>query len=314
MLGQPNRLQSCTPSSRARSRGINRGRESCVGMIARQRQVQGVQFRIGDHLRECAVKLPSLLRPRTLLRHPSQQRVRCADTLAVDYEQSAVKRVLDRSGAFDGPELGDSQIRAQRHGEQQPGDGPRQRRNARSQHILHRVGHRHVLAHRRQPVVHYRTPQLEDEQRITQRRVHDPAQKRARQRQAEPAGEQLARRTHAHRPDVEALKRVTLDGLLERTPTTWTPREQKSHRLVLQPPGDEHKRISRRRIQPLEIVDRDHQRLGRRERPQSIQQPQANGMGLRGDGGRFHPQQRHLERRQLRCRQTRQHPRLDPVK
>ena len=68
--------------------------------------------------------------------------------------------------------------------------GAGQRRDARAEQVLDRVGDRQLLADRRQAALGQHAPDLEREQRVAERRVDDPPQQRPRQAQPEPLGEQ----------------------------------------------------------------------------------------------------------------------------
>ena len=89
-----------------------------------------------------------------------------------------------------------AEVRTERGGQEQPPHVGRERRHARSEEVLDRVGHRKLPAGRGQPGLHESAPDLQGEQRVAQRRVEDPPQKLPGQGQPEfaPAGGGVWRR------------------------------------------------------------------------------------------------------------------------
>ena len=141
-----------------------------------------------------------------------------------------------------------------------------------------------------------RSPHLQREQRVAQRRLDDPSQQLPRQTQPEPLGQQPSGRAEAQRTDLQTLQHSALERPLQRGPTTGTPGEQEANRLVLEPTSRERERVRRRTIEPLDVVDRDQHRAASGQRTQPIQQAKVDRMLSWRDVRRLGPQQRHLQR------------------
>jgi hypothetical protein len=109
--------------------------------------------------------------------------VRRSHSRTVDHQHAGIDCVLNCFGGADRPQFGNAEVGAQRHGEQQPAHAVRQARHARAQHLLHAVWQRDLTPDLRQPLLDECAPKLQDEQRIAQRELDDPAQQIARQAQ-----------------------------------------------------------------------------------------------------------------------------------
>jgi hypothetical protein len=135
---------------------------------------------------------------------------------------------------------------------------------------------------------------LEREQRVAQRGLGDPQQKRARHAQPEPLGQQPPDHRRVERADRQPRR---VDGDLERRAAAGPPRQQVPHGRVPEPARRERERLGRRRIEPLHVVDRHHHRAGGAERVEHAERDRVRGRRrVPGRGA----QQRHLERRPLR--------------
>jgi hypothetical protein len=171
-----------------------------------------------------------------------------------------------------------------------------------AEQILDRVRHRQVVADTRQLAVRECPTDLEREQRVAHCRVDQAPQQRARKAEAEPVVQELASRTEAERADVEACHRRS-DRMLERGRPAGARREQIPHRGRLQPPGNEREHVQRMRVEPLDIVDRDHQRPGPGRAAQHVEEAESDRPHLRWRTDRVGTQDDDIQRPPLRCGQ-----------
>ena len=107
------------------------------------------------------------------------------------------------------------------------------------------------------------TRQLEGEERISARPLVDAEQRLTRERPAEPVAQQLMERTDAERPHPQLPDALRTERLLEhrrlRAPSTSRRASNRSTRLRGEPAHRERERVRRRVVEPLDIVDREHE-------------------------------------------------------
>ena len=256
-----------------------------------------------DHGGQRAVQLAALLAAGPLASRRGEQRVRGAHTLAVEPDEAAVERILERLAVRDRDHLVDRQLAAQRDREQDAASRPGELVDTHAQQVFDRVRHADLLARGREALLGEHAPDLEREQRVAQRRVDDVAQQRSRHAQPEPLGQQPARGAEAERPDLEPHR---VERALEHRAPAGAPREQERDRLAGQPPGGERERLGRLHVEPRDVVDRDDDRAVGGDGAQQVQQPERDRAWLRRLGRTLGAQQRDLQRRALRGRQRSQ--------
>jgi hypothetical protein len=145
------------------------------------------------------------------------------------------------------------------------------------------------------------------------RRIDDPPQQPAANAEPEPLEQQQPDRRHAERTDVDPLGPVPLERPLELRRKPRELREQEADGLGVDAAGREREHLARRRVEPLEVVDRDDHRRRAGERAQQVEQPERDRVRLGRRTGGHGPQQRDLERQPLRRRQCGERLLLDPV-
>ena len=313
VLGEQHRLLPRAARGRRDGRGGDRRGERGVGPPGGEREMLGAQLRVGDGAGERLVQRAPLRRARALARGGAEQRMRGANVLAVDAQQPGVDRRLDAVRARGGHQLADLDVAAQRDGEQDPALALGQRGDPRAEDVLDGLGDDQLAADRRRAARGERAPQLEREQRVAERRVRHAPQQRARHAHAEPPGEQPARRVEVERADVEPRERAAAERALERSHAARAAREQEADRRAVEPPRGEAQGLGGRRVEPLQVVDRDQDRTGGRQRPQTVEHAQRDRPRLRGVGRRLAAQQRDLERPRLRRGQPVEGVRADAV-
>ena len=206
-----------------------------------------------------------------------------------------------------------AQVRAQRDDEQQSAHGAGQPFDAGAEQVLDAVRHGDLLADRGQAVFGERASDLEREQGIPERRLVDAAQELPREAQPEPLGQDPPRGAEAERADLEPSQRPPLERALESSLDTGALGEQEADGLALEAAHGEVECVGGRRIEPLDVVDRDQQRLTGSQGAQRVQEAERDRVGLGRRARRLGPQKGHLQRAQLRSRQADELLRLDPV-
>jgi hypothetical protein len=104
---------------------------------------------------------------------------------------------------------------------------------------------------------------LECEERIPARSLVDAEQRLARERPVEPVAQELVERTDAERPNPNALDRVPADGLVQ---SGWlrfvdrAPGQEETNVVCAEAAKRERERARRRGVEPLDVVDGDHER------------------------------------------------------
>ena len=298
---------------RARDSCGDRRCELCIGLLGGERKVQRTQLLVGNDARELQMELAPFVGLRSASRRCGEQGVGGAHTVAVDEHHTRVHRGVERVWSGDRRSLGEAQVRAQRDDEQQPAHGAGQPFDAGAEQVLDAVRHGDLLADRGQAVSGERASDLEREQGIPERRLVDAAQELPREAQPEPLGQDPPRGAEAERADLEPSQRPPLERALESSLDTGALGEQEADGLALEPAHGEVECVGGRRIEPLDVVDRDQQRLTGGQGAQRVQEAERDRVGLGRRARRLGPQKGHLQRAQLRSRQADELLRLDAV-
>jgi hypothetical protein len=275
--------------------------------------VQGAQLVVGDHARQGDVELAPLARAGAFPRRSGEQRVRGAHAVALEEQHAGVGGVVERVRPADRRELAGAQVGAQGDGEEQSAHRAREPRHARAEQVFDRIRNREVLADLERLALGQRASELQCEQRVAKRGVDDPAQELPRQAEAEPVGQEAADRADAERADLETLQPFPLERPLQLGPAARTLGEEKANRLALEPARGERERLGGGRIEPLHVVDRDEERLVSGQRAQPVQESDGDRLRVRRCTDGLGPQQRDLQRAQLRGRQLCELVRADAV-
>ena len=200
-----------------------------------------------------------------------------AHAVAVDDQQAGVDGVLERARV----RRSRASSRSRRSplsatASSSPADRVRQPRHARAEQVLDRVRHRHVLA--RSPAARARPARGRPRARTAGcrascRRCGAAAAAAGSARAARTAGAG-SRRGSAGRPrGAPAPPRSSACSSAERP--AGAPGEQERDRLALEPARGERERVGGRRVEPLDVVDRDEQRRRGGERAQRVQERRA---------------------------------------
>jgi hypothetical protein len=159
-------------------------------------------------------------------------------------------------------------------------------------------------------VLPQRAPDLERVERVAAGGLVQLPQRRPGERRAEAAAEQLVQRAQAERAETEP---VHVPGerpfQLERRPSAPVApsRHQQADRLVPEPLRREPDQVRRRRVEPLDVVERERHGVLPREHPQRGQEREGDRPAFRRALGLVGEQHGDLERRALRRRQPREH-------
>ena len=254
----------CALRGRRPGRGFEQRSEIGVWAVGRERKVTRAGERILDDLCETTVDALPLAGRQPLVEDRGQKRVREPDRAAGELDHVRSERRLECAGLDPGAgKLCRSQarIRGREHehlarrcveaveagGDEllQPfGDGER----------LRRIRHRAVGAERPR--------KLERVERIPARHRVQPEQRRPGQAVGEQAVQDLMRRADAERPDPDPLDPVAVERVLDRgrlLRLAEPPRPQQRDVGLRQPAQRKPERACRRDVEPLQVVDRDHQ-------------------------------------------------------
>ena len=300
---------ACSPSSTASCRQPHAADSAAASATAvatsssgrsSRARVQRAQLLVGHHGGQRAVQLAALLAAGPLASRGGEQRVCRAHTLAVEPDEAAVERILERLAVPDRDHLVDRQLAAERDREQDAAGRPGELVDAHAQQVFDRVRHADLLARSREALLGQHAPDLEREQRVAQRRLDDLAQQWPRQAQAEPLGQQPARGAETERADLEPHR---VERALEHRAAAGAAREQERDRLTGEPAGGERERLGRLHVEPRDVVDRDDDRAVGGDRAQQVQEPERDRAWVRRLGRALGAQQRDLQRRPLRGRQ-----------
>ena len=228
--------------------------------------------------------------------------MRCTGTVDIDEDQAGVDRAVDRGGVRDPGELGHAQVAVEGQGQQHLPDGPRELLDARAEQVLDAARHGDVLADLRQLAADEHSAELEQEQRVSPARLLELADDSDRQAETEPLEQDPARGAQAHGADFEPFDPGGVECALEVGWFAGAPREQKAHRVPVQPAGGVPERFGGGAVEPGNVVDGDQQRILLGQRTQDAQEPGGDGKRLGGLAVRLGTQQRGLEGAALRSR------------
>lgn len=153
-----------------------------------------------------------------------------------------------------------------------------------------------------------RPGKLQGVERVAARHLVQSQHRGARERPAEPVANDALDRAQAERADEQSLdasaKRLLERGRLPAAPTS----EERPDGLTIEPPQSERQRIGRRRVEPLDVIDRDHDRttFGQRREGAVHSHRKRTGVCCRSVAVPVE-QKRSLERPPPRSRELRQH-------
>ena len=280
VVGQRGRLLARAAGPGAGRGGRDRRRERLFGPVRRVRQVQRAPLLVADHAGQLCVQRRLLGDRCARDRRGREQRVRRADAAARRRPGRPPRRARESGRIADRLQLRDAQVRAQRDGQQQLAHRPGQLRHARAEQVLDRAGTgmpSPIGGGPRAASVRPTSSAKSGLPSVASKRRRRTCRGRLRERRSERIRRAVASVTGptATRVSVRASSaRSSAQG-------AGTAREQEPDRLVGQPPGGEAERFARFAVQPLDVVDRDHERLARRQPPQGVEQAQADRMRLR---------------------------------
>ena len=149
--------------------------------------------------------------------------------------------------------------------------------------------------------------ELEREERISGGRVLHPGELRTRQVEPSPILQQMMKRTQAQRTEHEMGQTIVREGGLElerrgdlRRPTNG---RQEADGLIAQPSKGDLQHPGRRRVDPLQIVERDQHGPALGKRSQHVEKREADRAMVRRLNSRLGQQKRDLERAASQRRQ-----------
>ena len=306
VLGQLDRRLRRPARRRARRGGGDRHGEGRIGFGSGESKVARAQLSRREHARQLAMKLAALGGSSLASHSRGKERVRGPDLFAVHDEHTRLDGEVERLGVGQRGELAHAKVRAQGDGEEEPPNLAGQARHPRAEQVLDRVGNGQVVADRRQRGIDELASDLEREQRIPEGRIEDAAEEMPRQRQSEPPEQDAPRRPEAQRADVQDLEPTCLERLLEGRRRPSALGEQNADVALVEPSRSVGERGGRRRVEPLEVVDRNEQRCRGCEGAQRPEEADRDRLRFRGRTGGGRSEQRHLERLELRSGQSRQ--------
>ena len=262
-------------------------------------------------------KAPMCVSPRGVVcpcaRNRCQQGVREADTVVRDLDHVRVDRGAEQL----------RRIGVQRTGEQVDrtvaGEGSQAKRVERSRwqerkssrdELLQRGRDRERLAGRdRNGAPIERPPELEREERIPARCVDDLEQRRPGQCEPQTLAEQRLHRVHVESAELDVRQALALERRSESERVLLcvrSRRDENSHGLIAKPTERELEHGTRRRVKPVDIIERDKHGLFTRQFPKDAEESSRDGARL-WIGLRLDEEERALERASLRTWQAGQH-------
>ena len=155
-----------------------------------------------------------------------------------------------------------------------------------------------------------RAGELEREERVPARGLVEAEQRRPREHAAEPSLQDRVQRARAERADLHALEPLVVDRELELRHRDAVPEpagEEQADVLLRQSPQRERQSARRGRVEPLDVVDRDQNRLALASRSSALRTATASVRTSTGSSGPSLEQERGLERAAPRAGQLRQH-------
>ena len=235
-------------------RVLERLGESGVGSLRGERLVPRAGDGIVDPVDDLRVGMPPGRRRRLLVQHRGEQRVREPDRAVVELDHPVRERRFQRWPRQAGRPAACHGRRRAAGRRASPAAG---RAGVRPRDASRLSRHRQRL--RRIDVRSERAGELERVERVPAGGLVETEERGPGEDPPEPELERPVQRTGAERSDEEALETV-VDRLLEagrrRTDPDATG-EQQADPCLGQPPQSEGERVRRRRVQPLDVVDRD---------------------------------------------------------
>ena len=159
--------------------------------------------------------------------------------------------------------------------------------------------------------------QLQREERIATCRLEDPAHQRPRRVKVESFCKEQTHGPQAEPAHIDPLRSIGIEPdcpfarSLRQEARSF--REEEGYGFIFESPLREPQRSCRRRVEPLDVVDRDHYRFTRRELAQHAQEARGDRARLRWSIGRLRPEKRNLQRAALGSGQRRDHVAVDAL-
>jgi len=295
---------------------LQRCRDLRIGIGRGEGEVPGAFVGIVDDLRQPGVERAPRRRRRLGIDDRSEERVREPDPLARHLDDSRGLRLLKRGR----PALATCRLlneldRRAREGRDHERDLARLSRKAGEplpEQLMQRRRHRQRVSSDEWNVPRdQRPPELEREKRIATRDPLQLGERRAQELPLQARPQQPVDRRQIERTERDPRDATGIEGRLEserkRIPGSGPLREQEANRLLAQAPRRERKRVRRRRIEPLHVVDRNDKLACLRKPTKDAEEAQRDGPTKQRTATRFASQERHLERVALRLGKPRQH-------
>ena len=275
---------------------VDHGGDGVVGCQRRRREMPPALLRILGELGQACMDSAATCRRQTSDRSLGQQRVTEADLVATLDENAGFEgRVEDRQVADGHRDPVDPRPRERRDGRDGGLRRGRQTPEPISDETSDLVGSEHTIRRRR---ARLGPRELQCDERVAAREALDALQRRARERMAELVRDDARQRVQPERSDDEPPEALVDDRDLSHP---GPGRGEQPDRVPVAAAQREAQRSRRRRVEPLEVVDRDEHRPVLRRRPEQPQRPRRHGTGRRV--ARRSPQKRGAERIALRGRQ-----------
>ena len=240
-----------------RGGGRDRGRERRVRLARCEREVARPHLAGLGQICEGAMQLATLARRRRADSRRGEERVRRPNAFVVDDQRACRDRSLQGSRLRQPGELIGSHASAQRHGEQEPALIRREPGDPCPEEVAHLVGHGQLVAHCRWALLGELPPDLECEERVSDRHVVDPPDELMRQREPQARSQHPPKRAERQRAEVEAAEPAGLECALERGLIPRSLREQEADVVPLESPRGVGERLGGRRVEPLQVVHGD---------------------------------------------------------
>jgi hypothetical protein len=275
-LGRRRQLRAPTQqaaAARRRGEGPSGCRQRARGVGRGPRRRQRVRARYATRVE----------RPGSTGLRGGDQRVRGSHTISVDDKDAASTASSITAGSPIAASW--ATVRSALRATRAPAADLRQPADAGTEHVFDRVGHGRSADPAGRP--RQRPADLEREERVAEGRVDEAAHQTAREAEAEAVEQELARRAEAQRSHVEAFELRWSNGPLERRHSTGALREQEADRSRLESGGRKREHLTRRRVEPLHVVDRDQERLPHRHGTEEIQGGKHDRTRLRRPTARF---------------------------
>jgi hypothetical protein len=279
-----------------------------VRALGRKRKVEGAQDRIVDDLRNESVYAASLVRGYALVDDRREERVREANrpVLMLDHVRgkSGLEHVLRDAHVRNERRRWTAQCRCE---QQALARARRKSIEACAHESLQRCGNVQRLHGVDVPTQN--PGELERVERVSARDLMHTQKRRPRERPAEPCLQEAVCGAETEGADRQPLNALALDRPIELRRLRSFPKatgEQQEDRLLAHPPQGKRQHARRGRIEPLEVVDSEHERGLRSQNVQRAPDGHAECARIRAIGGIL-DEERHFERAAPRRRQRRQH-------